>query len=197
MRPPRFTPPLALAVCVVGLVWLAAARAAQDAVPSAPRPSIGAQRSGHTTTVLADGRVLLAGGRVEVGGVQVWMRTAAVFDPSTGSLTPAGEMVGVREDHNAIRLKDGRVLITGGRGPAGPDGRAVEALATAEIYDPSAGRFTVTGSMTRARASQTAELLANGQVLIEGGEVPASPASTAEMFDPRTGRFTLTRVRRH
>ena len=40
---------------------------------------------------------------------------------------------------------------------------------TAEIYDPAAGSFTATNSMTGARSVHTATLLNNGQVLIAGG----------------------------
>ena len=58
----------------------------------------------------------------------------------------------------ATLLPDGRVLIIG-RGAAGSLG--------AELYDPSSGAFTPTGSM--AAAHGTATLLGNGKVLMTGG----------------------------
>jgi len=60
-------------------------------------------------------------------------------------------------------LSNGNVLIAGGRN------YSHGALASAELYDPVAGTFTATGSMTVGRYSHTATLLPTGRVLIAGG----------------------------
>jgi len=57
----------------------------------------------------------------------------------------------------------------------------------AELYDPTAGTFTATGSMGAPHLGQTATLLQNGRVLIAGGET-----AKAELFNPSTGAFTAT-----
>ena len=53
-----------------------------------------------------------------------------------------------------------------------------------------ASGFTETGSMGMPRNGHTATLLANGRVLIVGGDV--GPVTTAELFDPSTETFSAT-----
>jgi hypothetical protein len=151
-------------------------------------------RTGHTVTILSDGRVLLAGGRVERDGKWYWISPAALFDPSVGRLTATGAVVGLRESHQATLLSNGTVLLTGGMGPAADNPDNLVALSSAEIYDPPSGKFKATGAMTRARAGHTAELLPGGRVRITGGEVPAAATPTIEEYDPATGKFTALRA---
>ncbi len=80
--------------------------------------------------------------------------------------------------HGASTLNDGTVLVTGGSD--GNNG----ALASAEVYDPTAGTFAITGSMRSARVWHTSTLLPNGKVLVTGGEDSSStPVATAELYE--------------
>jgi Kelch motif/Galactose oxidase, central domain len=140
-------------------------------------------RSEHTATLLADGKVLLAGGSAD--------NVAELFDPAAGTFTPTtGKLiVGGRWGCTATLLNDGTVLIAGGRDAEDVfDGLP---LNDAEIFNPVTGTFTATGAMTEFRYDHTATLLKNGQVLMTGG-FNGQPVQDAELFDPTTGSFTRT-----
>jgi hypothetical protein len=109
---------------------------------------------------------------------------------SVGTFTPTGNMTMPRSQHTATLLLDGRVLLAGGVIIDRPTSATeiFHPTANAEIYDPSTGLFTPTGSMTSARSSHIATLLADGRVLIVGG----GASGTAELYDPSTGAFTAT-----
>jgi TonB family protein len=131
-------------------------------------------RSGHTATLLKNGTVLLAGGSAS--------SAAQTFDPITRTIATTGSMLTARQHHTATLLRDGTVLITGGQ-PGGDTGS--HSLASAEIFDPSTGKFSLTGSMHEARSSHAAALLPDGRVLIAGGAAD----DTTEIYDPRSKTF--------
>jgi hypothetical protein len=146
-------------------------------------------RIGHTATLLPDGKVLIAGG-AEYGWT---LSIAELYDPSTGSFTATGNMTTARSGHSAILLPDGKVLIAGGGCP-GLHGECTlrGALASAELYDPSTGTFSATGSMARAGSGLTWPILLNdGKVLIAHGSTDNIPGP-AELYDPDTGTFSGT-----
>jgi hypothetical protein len=109
-------------------------------------------RENHTTTLLLDGRVLIAGGVTD--SFSSITNTAELYDPITGVFTPTGEMTTPRRSHAATLLPDGRVLIAGGFGPLGAESAGCPPslsygcpLASGELYDPRTGTFTATSDM--------------------------------------------------
>src|SRR5438105_598278 len=138
-------------------------------------------RTGHAATALADGRVLITGGRDGAGTI---VATAEIFDPATEISTAVGALVTARVSHTATLLPNGRVLIAGGTSATG-------SLSSAEIFDPAnpgAGFRVLSATMGAARAGHTATVLKHGTCLITGGDV----VGTAEIFDPTTETFSST-----
>lgn len=155
--------------------------------------SMASPRSDQEATLLADGRVLIAGGLNVGNGNGGSLPTAELYDPRTGAFSPTGSMTSPRLSPTATRLVSGQVLVAGGLQLSGSAGAT---LASAELYDPATGTFTGVGSMAEGRAGATATLLADGRVLLAGGAVVTSSTNTAlasaELYDPQTAIFTLT-----
>jgi hypothetical protein len=113
-----------------------------------------------------------------------------LYDPVTGTLSRTGEMIAPRESHTATLLPGGRVLIAGGHAGRAP---AIRIHSSAEIYDPSSGVFSPTGSMVRIRHKHDAALLPDGRVLIAGGADQRDDQGTyrdSEIYSPASGTFS-------
>src|SRR6187551_3044262 len=113
-------------------------------------------------------------------------------EPKAATWTTTGNMLEARtRSQTATLLLDGRVLVAGGEGASG-------GLTSAELYDPSSGSWTATGSMTMIRGGQTATLLRNGKVLVAGGIGSGTfgqmqgARDSAELYDPATGSWSAT-----
>lgn len=156
-------------------------------------------RACHTATLLADGRVLVVGGRDDTkdcltGGDGV-LSTAAVYDPETRKWCKLPEdMTEGRSGHTATLLDNGRLLIAGGEGRDG-------ALDSAEIYDPrrpseknpcecDCGSWAPAGTIGEARAGHAAARLPDGSILIAGGMGDKALRSAA-IYEPETQCRTL------
>src|SRR5258706_12017799 len=106
----------------------------------------------HTATLLADGRVLVAG---DTGVPEM---TAEIYDAAMDTWTPTGPMTRDRAGHTATRLADGRVLVAGGELRRNlTDWFPFEG--TVEIFDPETNKWTATGSLATKRGGCTRTLL--------------------------------------
>lgn len=143
-------------------------------------------RTNHTATRLADGRVLLCGGWTEpITGQLAATARCELYDPVTRTFAETGALTRARTDHAAIRLADGRVLVTGG---SALEGAFLRDLDDAELYDPATGRFAALAQrMVHSRATHALLDVGAGRFLLAGG---SDVDLRMELFAPATGTFT-------
>src|ERR1035437_2914951 len=150
--------------------------------------SLNVGRYDHIATLLKNGQVLVAGGS---DNNAFTITNAEIYDPNTRVWTAVNGMSVPRSLPSATLLPNGMVLVAGG----GAASISAIYYSSAEIYDPSPGRWIGTRSMATPRVRHSATLLLNGKVLVAGGQngarPPAHPTlSSAELYDPATGKWT-------
>ena len=145
--------------------------------------SMSVARESHVAVRLRDGRVLIAGGHRGRRADITLYTSAETYDPVSGVFRRVGDMGVRRHKHDAVMLRDGRVLITGGADERDDKG----VYNTTELFDPASAAFTPGPLMIRPRYKHngSAVFLPTGAVLLAGG------ATQAEIFEPASGTFSL------
>ncbi len=142
------------------------------------------KRFAHTTTMMSDGTMLVAGG---IPTLQLSEVVEVGATPTTRAT--AGKMIRGREDHRATLLRDGRVVLIGGSDKVSHN--------DAEIFDPKTGSFKLArGVMKVRREDHSQTMLDDGRILVAGGEDDGDGSGKedvvhtgAELFDPDTELF--------
>ncbi len=166
-----------------------------------------APRWSFTALELVDGRVFVVdqeacNGMSDLGGPPRPPGPTDLLDPATGRWTPASALNATRSGFVAVRLRDGRVLVTGG------DTGWHRSYSSTKLFDAETGRWTATGLLNTARMDPVGALLADGRVLVAGGTysegysdeedfysgrvAEVRSLTSAEIYDPATGRWSLT-----
>jgi hypothetical protein len=167
-----------------------------------------APRWSFTALELLDGRVFVVdqetcNGMSDLHGPPLPPGPTDLLDPVTGGWTPASALNATRSGFVAVRLLDGRVLVTGG------DNGWHRAYSSTKLLDPATGRWTATGLLNTARMDPVGALLPDGRVLVAGGLYSEGfkdeddffnrtdwpdvrDLTSAEIYDPKTERWTLT-----
>jgi hypothetical protein len=137
--------------------------------------------------LLTDGRVLITGG-IQYDPLES-LSSAEIYDPVAGVFEFAGYMNAPHFAHTATALPDGRVLIAGGHYLTEQGG----GVSPSELYDPTAGAFSLTGDLVVPRSLHSATLLNDGRVLIAGGQDGTGTfLASAELYSPISETFAST-----
>lgn len=141
----------------------------------APAGAMSEPRMQPGIAALADGRVLVAGGRHRGNCVSVGSSTSEIFDPATNFWTRAGALSVPRgEGHVMLTLSTGQPAIVGGFA-----GRSY--YRTLEIFDLASKTLSQSEEMGFGRAGHVAVALTDGGVLVAGG---FGAGQVAERFRP-------------
>ena len=146
-------------------------------------------RTGHTATLLEDGRVLVVGGfkneyDPQTGTISPALRKCEIYDPKNNSWSPAEPLNQARGWHTATLLTKapykGMVLVAGGMSAG--NGATMDSY---EIYDPEKNTWTLKENkhLQVPRAKHRATELKDGHVLVVGGS-DADSAQTSEIYQP-------------
>ena len=121
--------------------------------------------------------MVVAGGDTSTGFNS--LNTAGLFNPTTGTWQSTGGLNVARELQLSALLQNGKVLVAGGREFV--SGTSTD-LASAELFDPSLGSWSLTGNLNNPYGTPFGSPLANGDVLL----------ARFAFFTPATGAWTNT-----
>lgn len=122
----------------------------------------------------------------------IWIYLVSAYMSDSAEESPLeivqiGEMTTDRAAHQAILLKNGQVLITGGCDGQG----CARILSSVELYDPTSKSFRLLAPMSTPRASHAAVALSDGRVLVVGGYTGSQATNSAEIYDPTTDQWKI------
>jgi hypothetical protein len=138
-----------------------------------------ARRARHEAVLMADGRVLVAGGHDPVLGE---VASAEIYDPASNAFTATGSMATPRRRHSMTLTRGNQIFVAGGSNGATD-------LGTTELYDPGTGQFSAGPSLLAVRGYHSATTLPMNHILLIGG-YGGGYLTSAEIYDPKAGSMS-------
>ncbi len=118
--------------------------------------------TGHSATLLSNGKVLIAGGTTNVSTFVGGARTE-LYDLSAKSFSLSASLTSPRQFFVTTLLSTGQVLVIGGYDNNN------QILASSDLYDPATATVSIAGNMNNGRSWHSATSMGNGLILIAGG----------------------------
>ena len=129
-------------------------------------------------TLLASGKVLVAGGKSSYTPTVTYLASAEIYDPVANTWSAAANMPTSRANHTATLLANGKVLVVGGFNAGATNPGPI-------LYDPVANAWSAAGTDMLNGIGYRATLLKNGKVLVAG-------RAAAETYDPGSNTWAAT-----
>ena len=149
---------------------------AWSSLPDMPSP-----RRDHGMVVLADSRIVCAGGFGNGGA----LKTVVVFNFTTNAWASLADMPSPRMCHGTVVLADGRLVCVGGR-DAGRN-----PLTTAVVYDFGTNAWSPLPDMPSERSNHGTVAAADGRIVCAGGRDSGyNELTTAVVFDITTNAWS-------
>jgi Kelch motif/Galactose oxidase, central domain len=162
-------------------------------------------RNGSGAVLLTDGRVLMAGGALQVSqpdgtfsGKNV--AGAEIFDPQTRKWSAAGNMNVPRDGAALVALPHGSAVAAGGcafnGGISDAGNRFAVPLSDVELFDAASRTWSITTSLSQTRCGAAGVLLSDGRVFVSGGGSGVvgnrglTTLRSAVIFDPDSRHWT-------
>jgi N-acetylneuraminic acid mutarotase len=157
---------------------------------------------GYASTVLADGRVIVAGGVDAYSGIGTpngqynrppaplsgqppvySVKTVQIYNPANDTWALAADLPVARVASKAMQLADGSVLLIGSD--------AVSTLVSTVIYHPASNTWTSGKALQGSTGLYYATLLPNGKVMaLIGNPTFNATALQAELYSPDSGMWS-------
>lgn len=138
-------------------------------------------RASHTSTLLPNGKVLIAGGDdanfSALNGVEI-------YDFATNGWKSASPLLVARKGHTATMLPSGKVLVVGGMTSDGNIG------ATAELYDFATNKSTTVATPPIGAYRSSATLLSSGNVLLVAEDFKTNLTTVSTLYNSNTDTWT-------
>ena len=119
---------------------------------------MGEPRAGYAVTLLAEGRVLVCGGKAN--GAGAGFAPCEFWSMETEAWSPAGRLARPRERAAAVSLGDGQAVFVGGVGPTRDASYAVD------VWDPRRNDSVTAGELPFPAENPFAARMPDGRVVV-------------------------------
>lgn len=150
----------------------------------------------HTVSILADGSILVTGGRVaetpDVGDYDAAeTNSALLLVPGAKAWEKLPPLPAPRWLHTATVMGDGRILVVGGTSERQEAEADELGIPDTLVFDPKTRVWTKTGKLPTPRYGHQATWTDAG-VIVTGGEIDGVGSSTAavDCYDPKTATWS-------